>query len=189
VSVSSQRDAERAMLALERRELAGSPQAEVAELVRIYESKGLPPDLSRYVAEQLTARDPLRAHAEAELGIDPEQLARPGHAAVASFLSFMAGAVLPLLAITLVPVTARIPVTVVFVLAALVATGAASAALGRAPRGPAVLRNVIGGAIAMGVTYAAGALIGAAGIGSRDVYQGQRDVDRFMRTLQAVAHA
>jgi hypothetical protein len=65
----------------------------------------------------------------------------------------------------------------------------ASAALGRAPRGPAVLRNVIGGAIAMGVTYAAGALIGAAGIGPRDVYQGQRDVDRFMRTLQAVAHA
>jgi VIT1/CCC1 family predicted Fe2+/Mn2+ transporter len=118
VSVSSQRDAERAMLALERRELAGSPQAEVAELVRIYESKGLPPDLSRYVAEQLTARDPLRAHAEAELGIDPEQLARPGHAAVASFLSFMAGAVLPLLAITLVPVTARVPVRVFAVLAA-----------------------------------------------------------------------
>jgi VIT1/CCC1 family predicted Fe2+/Mn2+ transporter len=164
VSVSSQRDAERAMLALERRELAESPQAEVAELARIYESKGLPPDLSRYVAEHLTARDPLRAHAEAELGIDPEQLARPGHAAVASFLSFMAGAVLPLLAITLVPVTARIPVTVVSVLAALMATGAASAALGRAPRGPAVLRNVIGGAIAMGVTYAVGTLIGAAGI-------------------------
>jgi vacuolar iron transporter family protein len=138
VSVSSQRDAERAMLALERRELAESPRAEVAELARIYESKGLPPDLSRYVAEQLTACDPLRA--------------RPGHAAVASFLSFMAGAVLPLPAITLVPVTARIPVTVVSVLAALVATGAASAALGRAPRGPAVLRNVIGGAIAMGVT-------------------------------------
>ena len=59
VSVSSQRDAERAMLALERRELAESPQAEVAELAQIYQSKGLPPDLSRYVAEQLTARDPL----------------------------------------------------------------------------------------------------------------------------------
>jgi len=164
VSVSSQRDSERAMLALERRELAESPQAELAELARIYESKGLPPDLSRYVAEQLTARDPLAAHAEAELGIDPEQLARPGHAAVASFGSFMAGAVLPLLAIMLTPEPARIAVTVVAVLAALVATGAVSAALGRAPRGPAVLRNVIGGAIAMGVTYAVGTLIGAAGI-------------------------
>ena len=162
VSVSSQRDAERAMLALERRELAESPLAEVAELAQIYQSKGLPPDLSRYVAEQLTARDPLGAHAEAELGIDPEQLARPGHAALASFLSFMAGAVLPLLAITLVPAPARIPVTVVAVLAALMATGTASAALGRAPRGPAVLRNVIGGAIAMGVTYAVGMIVGTA---------------------------
>jgi vacuolar iron transporter family protein len=162
VSVSSQRDAERAMLALERRELAESPQEEVAELAQIYQSKGLPPDLSRYVAEQLTARDPLGAHAEAELGIDPEQLARPGHAALASFLSFMAGAVLPLLAITLVPAPARIPVTVVAVLAALMATGTASAALGRAPRGPAVLRNVIGGAIAMGVTYAVGMIVGTA---------------------------
>jgi vacuolar iron transporter family protein len=134
----------------------------VAELAQIYQSKGLPPDLSRYVAEQLTARDPLGAHAEAELGIDPEQLARPGHAALASFLSFMAGAVLPLLAITLVPVLARIPVTVVAVLVALIATGMASAALGRAPRGPAVLRNVIGGAIAMGVTYAVGMIVGTA---------------------------
>ena len=95
--------------------------------------------MSRYVAGQLTARDPLAAHAEAELDIDPEQLARPGHAAVTSFGSFLAGA-------------------------ALVARGAVGAALGRAPRGPAVLRNVIGGAIAMGVTYAVGTLIGAAGI-------------------------
>ena len=76
----------------------------------------------------------------------------------------MAGAVLPLLAIALVPGPARIAVTVIAVLAALVVTGAAGAALGRAPRGPAVLRNVLGGAIAMGVTYGVGALIGAAGI-------------------------
>lgn len=106
--------------------------------------------------------DALAAHAEAELGIDPQQLASPGHAAAASFLSFTAGALLPLLAITLVPGSARIAVTVIAVLAALVVTGAASAALGRAPRVPAVVRNVIGGAIAMGVTYGIGALIGAA---------------------------
>ena len=164
VSVSSQRDSERAMLALERRELAESPQAEVAELARIYESRGLQPGLARQVAEQLTARDALAAHAGAELGIDPDQLAHPGHAAGASLVSFMAGAVLPLLAITLVPGSARIAVTIIAVLAALVATGAASATLGRAPRRPAVLRNVIGGAIAMGVTYGIGTLIGAAGI-------------------------
>jgi VIT1/CCC1 family predicted Fe2+/Mn2+ transporter len=162
VSVSSQRDAEKAMLALERRELAESPQAEAAELARIYQSKGLQPRLARQVAEQLTVHDALAAHAEAELGIDPQQLASPGHAAAASFLSFTAGALLPLLAITLVPGSARIAVTVIAVLAALVVTGAASAALGRAPRVPAVVRNVIGGAIAMGVTYGIGALIGAA---------------------------
>lgn len=133
----------------------------MAELARIYESKGLKPGLARHVAEELTAHDPLAAHAEAELGIDPGQLA---HAAWASFLSFTAGAVLPLLAITLVPGPARIAVTIIAVLAALVATGAASAALGRAPRRPAVVRNVIGGAIAMGVTYGIGTLIAAAGI-------------------------
>ena len=72
VSVSSQRDSERAMLALERRELAESPQAEMAELARIYEAKGLQPGLARHVAERLTAHDPLAAHAEAELGIDPD---------------------------------------------------------------------------------------------------------------------
>jgi vacuolar iron transporter family protein len=164
VSVSSQRDAERAMLARERREHAEAPQAEVAELAGIYESKGLQPDLARQVAESLTEHDALAAHAEAELGIDPEQLASPGHAAGASFGSFIVGAVLPLLAITLVPGPARVPVTMIAVLAALVATGAASAALGRAPRLPAVVRNVAGGAIAMGVTYGIGSAIGAAGI-------------------------
>ena len=164
VSVSSQRDSERALLALERRELAETPQAEVAELALIYQGKGLAPDLAREVAERLTEHDAFAAHAEAELGIDPEQLARPGHAAVASFLSFMVGAVLPLLAITLVPAPARVIVTFIAVLAALTGTGAASAALGRAPRLPAVVRNVLGGAVAMGVTYGIGLLIGASGI-------------------------
>ncbi len=164
VSVSSQRDSERAMLALERRELAENPEAEVAELARLYQRRGLAPELARHVAERLTEHDAFAAHAEAELGIDPEQLARPWHAAFASLLSFTVGAVLPLLAITLSPAQARVIVTVIAVLAALTGTGAASAALGRAPRLPAVLRNVLGGAVAMGVTYGIGSLIGASGI-------------------------
>jgi vacuolar iron transporter family protein len=164
VSVSSQRDSERAMLALERRELAESPQAEIAELAGLYQAKGLAPELAREVAERLTAHDAFAAHAEAELGIDPQQLARPWHAAFASLLSFTVGAVLPLLAITLVPTSARVIVTIIAVLAALAGTGAASAALGRAPRRAAVLRNVVGGAVAMGVTYGIGSLIGASGI-------------------------
>ena len=92
-----------------------------------------PAGLARHVAERLTARDALTAHTQAELGIDTEQLVHPGHTAGASLLSLMAGAVLPLLAITLVPGPARIAVTIIAVLAALVAAGAASAAPGRAP--------------------------------------------------------
>jgi len=164
VSVSSQRDSEQALLALERRELAEAAPAELVELAGLYEAKGLTPDLARQVAEQLTSHDALAAHAEAELGIDPEQLANPWHAAGASFVSFTVGALLPLLAITLAPASVRVVVTIVAVLAALVATGAASATLGRAPRGRAVLRNVIGGAIAMGVTYGIGKLIGTTGM-------------------------
>ena len=164
VSVSSQRDSERALLARERRELAEAPQAELAELALLYQARGLAPGLARQVAEQLTAHDPLAAHADAELDIDPQQLTSPWHAAGASFLSFAGGALLPLLAITIMPSAARLAVTFIVVLAALVATGAASAALGRAPRGPAIVRNVLGGALAMGVTYGIGSLAGAAGI-------------------------
>ncbi|MHB1592863.1 MAG: VIT1/CCC1 transporter family protein [Streptosporangiaceae bacterium] len=164
VSVSSQRDSERALLELERHELADTPEAELDELTGIYRGKGLTPELAREVARQLTAHDAMAAHAEAELGIDPEELTNPMHAAVASFISFVVGALLPLVAIVFVPAPARVAVTVVAVLAALVVTGTVSAALGQAARTPAALRNVIGGAIAMGVTYGIGALIGAAGV-------------------------
>jgi vacuolar iron transporter family protein len=164
VSVSSQRDSERAMLDIERRELSETADAELAELTGIYQAKGLTPELARQVAQQLTEHDALAAHAEAELGIDPGDLVNPWQAALASFLSFTVGALLPVLAVAFVPGAARVPVTVVAVLAALVATGSASAALGKAPHLPAVLRNVLGGAVAMGVTYGVGAVIGHAGV-------------------------
>jgi VIT1/CCC1 family predicted Fe2+/Mn2+ transporter len=164
VSVSSQRDSEQAMLAREQQELAETADAELTELTGIYQAKGLTPELARQVAEQLTEHDALAAHADAELGIDPEELANPWQAAIASFISFTVGALLPLLAIALVPAAARVGVTVVAVLAALVATGTSSAALGKAPPGRAVLRNVVGGAVAMGVTYGIGSLVGATGI-------------------------
>jgi VIT1/CCC1 family predicted Fe2+/Mn2+ transporter len=160
VSVSSQRDSERALLARERRELAEEADAELAELAGLYQAKGLSPGLAREVARQLTAHDAFAAHAEAELGIDPAQIASPWHAAFASFLSFTAGALLPLLAITLTPAAARVAVTAVAVLLALAATGTVSAALGRAPHGPAIARNVIGGLLAMAVTYGIGSLVG-----------------------------
>lgn len=164
VSVSTQRDSEKAALVQEKRELATAPKAELDELAALLREKGITGELAREVAEQLTAHDALRAHAEVELGIDPDELTNPWHAAGASFLAFTAGALLPLLAIVLPNATWRLPVTVVAVLAALALCGWTSARLGAAPAAPAVLRNAAGGALAMAVTYAAGTLLGAAGV-------------------------
>ncbi|KRF37480.1 VIT1/CCC1 transporter family protein [Nocardioides sp. Soil805] len=160
VSVSTQRDSEQALLAKERRELAEEPEEELAELADLYVQKGLSNDLALQVAEQLTAHDALGAHAEAELGIDPDALTNPWHAAWASMLAFTAGALLPLLTISLSPAGARVWVTGVSVVLALALTGWASARLGQSPAGRAVLRNVGGGVIAMVVTYGIGALVG-----------------------------
>ncbi|MFF4753964.1 VIT1/CCC1 transporter family protein [Streptomyces sp. NPDC002514] len=161
VSVSTQRDSEMAALAVEKRELKEQPQAELDELTGLLEERGLSREVAREAAEQYTARDALRIHARVELGIDPDQLTNPWHAAWASFLAFTVGALLPLLAIVLPPADWRLPVTVLSVLAALVLTGWTSARLGAAAPGRAVLRNVAGGALAMGVTYAVGTLLGA----------------------------
>ncbi|MGV9453224.1 VIT1/CCC1 transporter family protein [Streptomyces sp. NPDC003635] len=164
VSVSTQRDSERAALAAERRELRERPEEELAELADLLRRRGLSGDVAREAALQLTERDALRAHARVELGIDPDRLTNPWHAAWASFVAFTAGALLPLLAMVLPPASARVAVTVVSVLAALVLTGWSSARLGAADPGRAVLRNVGGGALAMGVTYGVGSLLGAAGV-------------------------
>ncbi|MDH6117160.1 VIT family protein [Kitasatospora sp. GAS204B] len=163
VSVSAQRDSERAALAVEERELAEQPDAELVELTGLFEERGLTPELAREVAEQYTARDALTAHARVELGIDPEQIVNPWHAAWASFVSFTIGALLPLLAIVLPPAGLRVPVTVAAVLCALLLTGWAGARLGEAPVRPSVARNVLGGGLAMAVTYLAGVLLGRAG--------------------------
>jgi VIT1/CCC1 family predicted Fe2+/Mn2+ transporter len=160
VSVSTQRDTEKALLAKEKRELREMPEEELAELTQIYQEKGLTPELAAEVARQLTEHDALGAHAEAELGIDPEALTNPWHAAWASMSAFTLGAILPLVAILLLPAGARIWVTAASVVVALAFTGWGSARLGHAPVRPAVLRNVGGGMVAMLVTYGIGALVG-----------------------------
>ncbi|MFC9766754.1 VIT family protein [Rhodococcus jostii] len=161
VSVSTQRDTERALLSKERRELTETPDAEFEELVAMYEAKGLSVDTARTVARELTDHDAFAAHVDVELGIDPDDLTNPWQAAGSSALSFTLGALIPLLAILLPPVHLRIPVAFVAVLVALALTGAVSAALGGAQRTRAVLRVVLGGALAMIVTYGIGQLVGA----------------------------
>ncbi|OZE27295.1 hypothetical protein CH262_04490 [Rhodococcus sp. 05-2255-1e] len=164
VSVSTQRDAERSLLIKERRELAEEPEEELAELAALYEAKGLSVETAQKVAQELTEHDPFAAHVDVELGIDPDALTNPCQAAASSAVSFISGALLPLLSILLLPASQRIPVTFVVVLLALALTGTISARLGGAPSRPAVTRIVIGGAIAMAVTYAIGQLAGVAGI-------------------------
>lgn len=159
VSVSSQRDVELADLARERRELADSPAAERDELIAIYQAKGLAADLAAQVADALVrAQDPLRVHAREELRLDPDDLARPGQAALVSALSFAVGAALPLAVITLAPPAFRAVGTLVAALLTLALLGAFSARLGRAPLARAVARVVLGGALAMGLTYGIGAV-------------------------------
>ena len=108
VSVNTQRDTQRALLAKERWELRAMPQQELEELAEIYRGKGISESLARQVAEELTAHDALGAHAEAELGIDPDSLTRPWQAAFASLGAFLAGALLPLVAIAVPPPSARV---------------------------------------------------------------------------------
>ena len=163
VSVSSQRDTERALLAKERVELEHDPERELAELTRIYQAEGLSLVTADQVARELTAHNAYAAHVHAELGIDPSKLTNPWHAAGASAVSFSVGALLPVLAI-LLPANVRIPVTFVVVLLALAITGTISARIGGAPRNRAVGRIVVGGALAMLVTFGIGQLVGAVGI-------------------------
>ncbi len=160
VSVSTQRDTERALIAKETRELADEPREELAELAELYRQKGLSADLARRVASELTAHDALRSHLDIELGIDPDELMNPWQAAWTSMISFTLGAVLPLLTILLFPPDLRAVVTLVAVAVALAATGFVSARIGGSDPRRAVRRVVLGGVLAMAVTYGVGTLVG-----------------------------
>ena len=162
VSVSSQRDTERTLIAKERHELATEPEAEFAELVGLLQQRGLSEDTATAAARQLTERDALKAHLSFELGIDHEELANPWIAAGASALAFSGGAIAPLVAILALSESLRIAVTFLAVLVALVATGWVSAGLGGSAKRPAIFRLVAGGALAMAVTFGVGYLFGAA---------------------------
>ncbi len=160
VSVSTQRDSEKSILAMEAVELEQMPETELAELARMLEKKGLSPETALEAAVQLHEHDALAAHADIEFGIDSDSLTNPWHAAWASMIAFTFGALLPLLVVVFVPASTRILVTVLAVMAALALTGSVSARLGFSPRLPAIARNISGGLLAMGVTYLIGMLAG-----------------------------
>jgi VIT1/CCC1 family predicted Fe2+/Mn2+ transporter len=156
VSVSSQSDTEKADIAQERRELAYDKEGELGELTQIYVHRGLDPNLARQVAEQLSNKDALAAHARDELGISKVMRAQPVQAALASAASFSAGAAIPLLAGALAPVAVSVATVYGTSLAFLVVLGAVGAKAGGAPLLPASLRVTFWGALAMAITAGIG---------------------------------
>jgi VIT1/CCC1 family predicted Fe2+/Mn2+ transporter len=161
ISVSSQRDTEEADRKLEAEALAQDRTAELHELAKIYEHRGVEPGLARLVAEQLMAHDELGAHMRDELGITEIAAARPFQAAGVSAISFFAGAVLPLVAVLAAPVSVRIIATAVVALLALVGLGALSALAGGARWMRASARVVAWSSVAMAMTYGIGRLVNA----------------------------
>lgn len=164
VSVSSQRDTERALLEGETHSLKNDPVGELEELTLLYEAKGLTRQTAVRVAEELTEHDAFRAHAEAKHGLDPDDLTNPWHAAIASAAAFVTGAIIPMLFIILPPASLRVPVTFVAVIVSLAMTGAISAHVGGAGKQRAVFRVIIGGALAMAITYGIGRITGVSGV-------------------------
>jgi VIT1/CCC1 family predicted Fe2+/Mn2+ transporter len=160
VSVSSQADTERADLERERRELEASPEHELAELQRIYVERGLDPDLARRVAEQLTARGALAAHARDELGFSTMHAARPVQAALASAGTFAVGAALPLVVAALVPENNIIMAVSGSSLVFLAFLGSLAASAGGAGRVRGALRVTFWGALAMALTALVGRAFG-----------------------------
>lgn len=157
ISVSTQRDTESAIVQRVQTSSNGDPDGIVNQLAANLESRGVASATAQDAAREMARYDAVHALSCIE-GIDPDDLVNPWHAAWASFLSFIVGAALPVAAILLFPAAIRIPATFAMVLVALALTGYVSATFGEAHRGRAVARTLVGGALAMAVTYGVGTL-------------------------------
>ena len=160
VSVSSQRDAEEAQIAREKVWQRARPQWELEQLVRLNMGTGMSEQVARSAATEQMEFDALGIHARMHLGIDPDELTEPWHAGFASFVAFTLGGLIPTLTLLLSPDNVRVPLTFIAVLVALAITGLVSARVAHSSRNRALLRNVLGGALAMAVTYGIGSLVG-----------------------------
>lgn len=162
VSVSSQRDAEEAQLERETRWHDERPEWELEQLAQLHMSTGMSEDTAKKAAEEQTAHDAVGIHALMHLGIDPKALVSPVQAALASLVAFTVGGAIPLIAILLATPSLQVPVTFVAVMVALILTGTSSAWIAHSPYPRAILRNVVGGTLAMAITYGIGFLVGGA---------------------------
>jgi len=160
VSVSSQKDSEKADIEIERLSIKSNPNAELAELASIYEKRGVERQLAIQVATQLHAHDAVGAHARDELDINQDALANPAQAALASTVAFSLGAAVPIVAALLSNETDGVYLIIGFSIIALAASGSVGAYLGGGKKRKAALRVLIGGSAAMAITYVIGLLIG-----------------------------
>ncbi|MDU0479847.1 VIT family protein [Staphylococcus chromogenes] len=160
VSVSAQRDSEQRLVSKERWELENFPEEEHVELVNILQSKGLSTETAEQAVREMEAHDILGAHLDMELGMAEGEFTNPWVAAGSSAVSFVVGAFIPFLVCVLAPEQARVWATLLGTLIALALTGGLSAMISGASRGRSITRLVVGGALALAVTYGIGYLFG-----------------------------
>lgn len=161
VSVSSQRDSELSDIQIEKKSLENNPDEELAELAWIYQKRGLDAELARQVAQQLHDHDAVAAHARSELGIDSSSLSRPLHAAGASATAFAIGALIPIFSAIFTNEASGVWFIAIISLLTLSGSGAVAAHIGGGHKIRAALRVLIGGGLAMVITFAIGNLVGA----------------------------
>lgn len=160
VSVSSQRDAEKAQIEREKIWQEKRPEWELQQLIDLNTKTGMSEDVARVAAAEQMSHDALAIHALMHLGIDPDEFTNPWAAGFASLVAFTVGGAIPTLTILLVPPSWAIAATFAAVIVALAVTGLASARVAHSSRSKALWRNVLGGSLAMAVTYGIGALLG-----------------------------
>jgi VIT1/CCC1 family predicted Fe2+/Mn2+ transporter len=158
ISVSTQRDAEEAYIAKEKKDLKKDPEGALTELAEAYVARGLSVKTAEVVAKELSKKDALAAHLEVQFGLEEDDLTNPWHAAIASAVSFTLGGLIPIAAVLLPPHNLRVQVAFAAVVPALALTGYVSAKLSKANPQRAIVRVVLGGAVAMIVTYAIGTI-------------------------------
>lgn len=160
VSVSAQRDSETELIAKEKWELENYPEEEHQELVEILKDHGMTEATANTAAQEMESSDLLRTHLRLELGLDGEDIVSPWAAAFSSAVSFIVGAAIPLLAVIVAPLSFATPAILIGLFVALALTGGVSATIGDSGQGRAMLRLMVGGALAMAVTFGIGWLFG-----------------------------
>lgn len=156
VSVSSQKDTERADIERERQELIDMPDLELQRLAEIYEERGLKKETAFQVAKEFTEKDALGAHIRDELGLNEITQANPIQAALASGAAFSLGGVLPLLVTLFFPLTGMEYFLYASAIFFLIVLGALAAKTGGSGMTKAIIRITFWGTIAMGLTALVG---------------------------------